>query len=452
MKKWPLLLLVLAGMGVAAFLFFRPKAPRGSPLLTIFFTGDTHGRLVPCGCFTGQYGGLTRLKTALPRGGSTNTIKVDGGDALAGPEDFNVIQYRYILQAYQNMGYDALNLGQREAQLSARQLRELKTASPVPLLSANLLDKQSGNSIFDGYRIIRRGGFNIALVGVLDPRGLGESLGDGLTVDKMETTLSKLLPALREKADIFVLLAFTDETTLARLAQEFYEFDLIIGGKVSQPSQKLGKENRSVIVFVTNESRALGALRAQILGRGQLSVTEFQMLMLNDKIPEHPDVLALAERYRGEIRKTRLQIDDLSEKQENLVPGVKAAAGYAGSDTCLGCHPTAARAGEKSGHAEAFDTLMQTKADADPHCVACHTVGFGSTTGYRREYEGRKLANVGCESCHGPGSLHVKQRKSEEPATFAFRPLGAGDCKKCHYGEFSRPFDWEHFWPKVRSE
>ncbi|HEY2951817.1 MAG TPA: multiheme c-type cytochrome, partial [Verrucomicrobiae bacterium] len=301
-----------------------------------------------------------------------------------------------------------------------------------------------------GYRIIQRGGFNIALVGVLDPHGLGESLGHGLTVDKMETTLSKLLPTLRGKADIVILLAFTDETTLARLAQEFYELDLIIGGKVSQPSQHLQKENRSVIVFVTNESRALGALRAQILGRGKLSVTEFQMLMLNDRIPEHPEVLALAEKYRGEVRNTRLHIDDLSEKSDNLVPGVKVTTGYAGSESCLGCHPTAATSWEKSGHAEAFDTLMQAKADADPHCIACHTVGFGTATGYRREFAGRKLANVGCESCHGPASLHVKQRKSEEPVTFRLRPLGAGDCKKCHYGEFSRPFDWDKFWPKVQ--
>ena len=48
------------------------------------------------------------------------------GDAIGGPEDFNVIQYRYILRAYAGMEYDALNLGQREAQLPARTLRELK--------------------------------------------------------------------------------------------------------------------------------------------------------------------------------------------------------------------------------------------------------------------------------------------------------------------------------------
>ena len=86
----------------------------------------------------------------------------------------------------------------------------------------------------------------------------------------------------------------------------------------------------------------------------------------------------------------------------------------------------------------------------DPKCVGCHTIGFGTMTGYRREFAGAKLANVGCESCHGPGSLHVRQYRDGAPGQFKFRPLGAGDCQKCHYGEFSRPFDWDKSWPTIQ--
>jgi hypothetical protein len=58
--------------------------------------------------------------------------------------------------------------------------------------------------------------------------------------------------------------------------------------------------------------------------------------------------------------------------------------------------------------------------------------------------------DVGCESCHGPGSLHVRQKGGDATVNFTFRPLGAGDCIRCHYGEFSRPFAWDQMWSIVK--
>jgi hypothetical protein len=172
--------------------------------------------------------------------------------------------------------------------------------------------------------------------------------------------------------------------------------------------------------------------------------------LLTDRIPEHPEIRKLAEAYRQEVRQARLDVDSPERLQENFVPGVRLAALYVGSENCLDCHPSAAKSWKKSGHAHAFETLVNASADMDPKCIGCHTVGFTHPSGYRREYRGKKLGDVGGESCHGPGSLHVRQHRDGEALQFKFRPLGAGDCQKCHYGEFSRPFQWETFWPRVQ--
>jgi len=116
-------LLAVAAVSLAAC---RAKVASEPADVTICFVSDTRGRLVPCGCFSGQYGGLTRLKTALDATPGANPIRIDVGDAIRGTEDYNVIEYKYMLQAYAAMGFDALNLGQREAQLSAAQLRQLQ--------------------------------------------------------------------------------------------------------------------------------------------------------------------------------------------------------------------------------------------------------------------------------------------------------------------------------------
>jgi hypothetical protein len=417
--------------------------------LPIYFTCDTHGRLEPCGCFTGQYGGLTRLKTVLDAEAPPGALRLDIGNSAAGAEDYDFIEYQYMLKAFAALHYDAINIGAREAQFTAAQLRELKKISTTPILCANLVDKTTGQKIFDAYRIVERNGYRIALIGVVDPRP-AQTSGAGLGIGNMENAIEKSLGDIRGKADLIILLAFTDEATIGELARRFYECQVILGGNVSQPAQKLQKENRSLIYFVTNEARALGILHLRLSKGAPLQVAGNEIRLLTDKIPQDASLSELMQQYRQEIRGTRLAVDDPNHLAADEIPGVRAAATYVGSEKCLACHKDAAAAWTASAHARAFATLVTLKADADPKCIGCHTVGFGSPSGYRREFEGSKLINVGCESCHGPGSLHVRQREGDTSVHFTFRPLDGGDCVKCHYGEFSRPFDFQELWPPIK--
>ena len=318
------------------------------------------------------------------------------------------------------------------------------------MISANLLDQANRQPIFDSYRVIQRGAFRIAIIGVLDPRGLDQKLGAGLVVGDMDSAISRCLAELKGKADLIVLLAFTDEGTLAQLAQQFYECQVILGGKVSQPAQELTKSNRSLIYFVTNESRALGILQLQLLKGAPLQVTGNEIRLLHDKIPQDASFRELMQSYRAEVRHARLAVDDPKNLSADMVPGVRTVATYVGSDKCLACHKSAAAIWTASAHAKAFGTLITRQADADPKCIGCHTIGFGEASGYRREFGADKLADAGCESCHGPGSLHVRAKSGDTAINFTFRPLDAGDCQKCHHGEFSRPFDWNQFWPLIK--
>src|ERR1700677_3084196 len=133
MKRWvAVAMLIAAGVG-GWWAFHSRHADSPQPhSLSFLFTCDVRGRLVPCGCFSGQLGGLTRIATLFGKGAEPDSIKVDAGDALAGSADYEVIQYRYIQRAFAAMGYDAVNAGHREARLSAAQLRALKSAAPRP--------------------------------------------------------------------------------------------------------------------------------------------------------------------------------------------------------------------------------------------------------------------------------------------------------------------------------
>ncbi len=444
-----LLCLVVFVIGGLGFLY-KPDPKEGggeADALPVYFTCDNRGRMEPCGCFTGQYGGLTRIRTWLDRHRDPESLLVDVGNSLAGDEDFRVIKYRHILQAYNIMGYHALNLGGAEAKLTGATLQEIIASQKAPLISASLINEESGELIAPPSKIVTIRNKKIGILGVVDPNSVADP-GEGLEILSLDDAISRYLPALATECDEVILLAYAPEEEMKRIANAFYEFSLIIGGDVRQASQYLQKENQSYIVFTSNQARTVGQV-SLFRNNDGLKAKDFDIQLMKPHIPQDEELLALSAKYRDVVRHTDLLIDHPERLSENAVPGVKPVATYVGSDQCVQCHVKEAETWHASAHSHAFDTLVKKNSDADPTCIGCHTVGFGTPSGYRREYGDTKLTNVGCESCHGPGSEHVNAWNSGKEPAFKFRPLGAGDCMKCHYGEFSRPFDWEKFWPVV---
>ncbi len=446
---------IAAGVAAVAALGWKVANPAGTDArLTVHFTCDSFGRLEPCGCFTGQHGGLTRLRTWLERNRKPGTtLKLDVGGAIAGTQDYDLIQYRYLTRAYERMGYSALNVGGREAGINATRLATLAKESPVPLISASLVHADNNELLLPPSRIVKVDGLRIGILGVVSPDSVPNP-GTGLRILNLNEAINRQLPELREQSDLIILLAFAKESEMRRLARDYFEFALILGGDVEGPSQELIHENDSILLFTTNQARTVGTLSAKLSQgpRRHLLEPKHSIDLLWEDIPQDPELLAMVREFRNEIRHTRLDVDDPHAVNPDAIPGVAPTAHYVGSASCASCHPKAHEIWSKSGHAKAFETLVKKGADADPHCIACHTVGFGKPGGYRREMGKEQLTDVSCESCHGPASEHLERYQNGKANSFRFRPLGPGDCKTCHYGEFSRPFEWDLFWPGIRHD
>ncbi|WP_294229098.1 multiheme c-type cytochrome [Prosthecobacter sp.] len=431
----------------------KPAAlPQQRPV-RVHLTCDVNGRIEPCGCFTGQFGGLSRTQTVLMAEGKP-TLRVDAGDSIGGAEDYHVIQFKHVLQAFKSLGFHAVNLGRREAALDVETLRKVAADSPVPLVSANVVDARTQEPMARPWVQATVDGVRYGIVGVVDPKSVGETdLGAGVELLDPASAITKHLPEAKKDVDVLVLLTFAREERMKELAAQFFEFQLILGGDVRQPSQELLRANRSYILATTNQSRALGFFQAALKPDGTLEQPKQEIIFMADDIPQDEGIIAHAEAYRAEVRTTKLAIDDPQRTRDDAVPGVRVAARYVGSEACAACHAEDYAIWQKSAHSMAFPALQRRESEADPSCIGCHTIGFGTESGYRREFAGKRLTQVGCESCHGPGSTHVEQRNAQrtqgrEPG-FKFRPLAAADCVTCHHGEFSRPFEWEEFWKLI---
>ena len=119
---------------------------------------------------------------------------------------------------------------------------------------------------------------------------------------------------------------------------------------------------------------------------------------------------------------------------------------YIGSSSCINCHESTASGGIRdrwiSGpHAGAYDLLFEERSqeviaqmsDSLESCLPCHsTLGVPAlTTGQQSLLD----EGVGCESCHGPGSLYSASVIMRDPgalSAYGGSPGSLDDCATCH--------------------
>ena len=118
-------------------------------------------------------------------------------------------------------------------------------------------------------------------------------------------------------------------------------------------------------------------------------------------------------------------------------------APYVGSKACGECHEGEyARFQESSKKAKSWRSIavMAPKLGASEvrGCYACHTTGYGKG-GFASIESTPHLADVGCETCHGPGARHAE---SNDTADIRRTPL-VKDCEVCHDSARVKAFDFK---------
>jgi hypothetical protein len=130
-----------------------------------------------------------------------------------------------------------------------------------------------------------------------------------------------------------------------------------------------------------------------------------------------------------------------------VLPALAAApkdAVYVGSEACADCHQTEYENYHKfakKAHSSQSIKIMAPKLSAEDlkTCFSCHTTGYGKPGGFKSFEETPKLANAGCEVCHGPGSAHAE---SGDPKQILSK-LSIKDCEFCHNADRVGSFNFK---------
>jgi Cytochrome c554 and c-prime len=157
-----------------------------------------------------------------------------------------------------------------------------------------------------------------------------------------------------------------------------------------------------------------------------------RLVSMHRSLPRDPALAAAMRKLDAQIGQQNLRAAAPPPPAE---PG---RAFYVGMDKCASCHKPAMAFWRTTVHAGAWKTLVDVGKQADYKCVGCHVTGYGEVGGTSLGHT-QHLENVQCETCHGPGSLHVAGKGLEDPTAIQ-RDTPSPTCTKCHNEHHSDTF------------
>jgi hypothetical protein len=276
---------------------------------------------------------------------------------------------------------------------------------------------------------------NIAIIGLISEQyadGI-HALSPGVTIESADVALKRLMPQIAARSDVRILIYHGSKAEAEALAKQFEGIHLVLcAHEGDEPSAVLhvgacglmsaGEDGKRVAAIQLDPNKHWRAMSSSIV--------------LTPDYADDKDILDAKKSYL-------LRVD--AERLLDKTPRIPTADGaaFVGSRACARCHIAADAAWRASNHSRALATLQREGENHDPDCVKCHVVGLEQQTGFASHEKTPHLEDVGCESCHGPGSKNIADPKH------SLGKAGSASCAPCHVVEHSPRFEFDPYWSKI---
>ena len=181
----------------------------------------------------------------------------------------------------------------------------------------------------------------------------------------------------------------------------------------------------------------IGAIDEPVRTTGNTLSARF--IELDPEVPADPAMRALLDAHDKRVNDhNRVALADVRPKP--VPPGTP---GYTGSQRCGECHAPALAWWKGHAHGRAYATLERRNKQFNLSCVGCHVTGYNQPGGATVVHN-EGLTDVGCESCHGPGSLHAEDADVDAKKNVSLA-VAEAVCTQCHNPEHSDRFVYDAY-------
>ncbi|MCA8976125.1 MAG: hypothetical protein KDC98_15495 [Planctomycetes bacterium] len=437
--------------GPDAKLTQSPPTANDSDAVRLLISGNLQGRLEPCGCASGQLGGLARRWFQI---GERHDLLIEGGNLvadstpLAGAKTFAAMQCLFGMERQ----YDAMAVGPDDLQLDWDELADYLSMGRVVASDLRCADQSWTAEPFLENDVR---GIKVRIASLTTDLGKLPTPPESRGLELLEPAAAwQRALAGAAPTTLRILLVHGAADLTRRLAVSLRPPpDLVVGldPSINEPPGEAELGGAVPIVFTGVRGRVMLDLSlSRSAGQPRLEYRRLELHGIDGK----PGALEDAS-VRQILLTHRLQVKEegILQQMAGQLPTPNGAS-YVGSAGCSECHEAAYRVWQGSRHAAAWTTLENAERDESrygwpvthyPDCVSCHVVGYRQHSGFSTQADTPHLGAVGCERCHGPGSKHV-----DSEGKTALGKVGAGlpstVCTECHDFDQSPAFDYTTYW------
>jgi len=228
-----------------------------------------------------------------------SVLLLDSGSVF----DYKKETAEFMLKTMEMMGYDALNLGSSEFQFGKEFLERSRSQVSFPYIASNLLYHGERLPWTSDYIIKEAGGINVAILGVFDPDDLAhipkqeqEKVFEAIPP---EAALKKLLPEVRKKADLVILLSQLNASKNLAILEAVEGIDVTIFSGCNDLANEKPPEN-TVILSTGCRGMNMGLLKVTLDDMQALSVTERKYVPMDSSVPVNEEIARLVEAHKKE--------------------------------------------------------------------------------------------------------------------------------------------------------
>jgi hypothetical protein len=347
------------------------------------------------------------------------------------------------------LGTDVAGMSEKELKYGRGFLLAQLKRSRLPMVCANVWDKQTKKTLVPPYQIIKKGTVTVGVFGLTsDKVDLGPSR-DSLTLEDPAVAAARVVPEMRKKgATVIVLLSQLGKVESEDMVTSVDGIDVVIAGRNVPVLQKGRMIKNTVACYGGEKGQNIGRTIVTLDAGKRMQTGENDVYVLGPEVPEKKEILQLVKSFNDAFNDKMRKLEKQRAAQSTSQTGGEGQAAkpsvdhFVGSEVCQRCHQPEYQQWLTTGHAKAWETLVEVKKESTPDCIPCHVVGYKQPGGFQTGDDAAKLADVQCENCHGMGTQHEAMPAQAQQITEA-------TCITCHTASTSPAFDFAVFAPHI---